>query len=680
MGQILVDGLGIVEIDGDEPTAEEKRAIEAAMAENAQPASRTDSGIGSRLRNIARDVGGAAANVAQGFLMGGADELAGFGSALLDPTAPIARGKFRETADRNTEVFREAERDFADRRPVTAFGAQLGGALAGPGKIGAIGAAGRAAPALTRLGMAPGLARGAGRVAAGVGVGAGTGAAAGALGTDGGLAERAEGAAIGGALGGALGGTFTAAVPILRFAGNFARKVTGNMSTTETERRAARVIHKRLQDSGLSPEDAHAFFKQLDDAGVSGATLADLDENFVGLAQMVARQPGGGQNTARALYEQRIGEQGARTVKQIAKRISNKDAQEAFETITMRQKANAQPLYDAAYAQSLKADPALDELFKRPTMRNALQAAQRRALDDGIDPGDLGIEVVGDKVILGSGASTRVVDYVKRDLDDKISVALRRGAKDRARTLMDMRRQLLDIVDGQNPDFQAARQAFAGEAGNLEALEFGVSALKGNKTAADIQAEVAQYTAGQKELFKAGLVRSIRNVMDQTRDNSNIIRRFFSTPAKRDIIRLAFDNDDDFARFAEAMEFEAKLVENAQRINPAAGSPTQRLQAEVSDASNNVVEEILDPSQSVQEGLVTRSVRGLARRARDASNRQVHGALAGTLFQPGSQAIDEATERMTQDLLARRMAQRGLLGLGGAATIGTQSGLTTNSN
>ena len=659
-----------------------KRMLESGEAENetsaeadeVRTASRTNTGLGSRLRTIARDVGGAAANVAQGFFLGGADELFGATTALAFP-----QGRFRDSVDSNKELFREAERDFAERRPVTAFGAQLGGALAGPGKIAAVGSAGRAAPALTRLGLGPGLARGAGRVAAGVGVGAGTGAAAGALGTDGGLAERAEGAAIGGALGGALGGTFSGAVPILRFAGNFARKVTGNMSTTETERRAARVIHKRLQDSGFSPEQAHAFFKQLDDAGVSGATLADLDENFVGLAQMVARQPGGGQNTARALYEQRIGEQGARTVKQIAKRISNKDAQEAFETITMRQKANAQPLYDAAYAQSLKADPALDELFKRPTMRTALQAAQRRALDDGIDPGDLGIEVVGGKVILGPGASTRVVDYVKRDLDDKISVALRRGAKDRARTLMDMRRQLLDIVDGQNPDFQAARQAFAGEAGNLEALEFGVSALKGNKTAADIQAEVAQYTAGQKELFKAGLVRSIRDVMDQTRDNSNVIRRFFSTPAKRDIIRLAFDNDEDFARFAEAMRFEAKLVENAQRINPAAGSQTQRLQAELAD-SGNVVEEILDPSQSVQEGLLSRSVRGLARAGQDASNRQVQGALANSLFQPGSQAIDEATERMAQDLLARRMAQRGLFGLGGAATIGTQSGLASNSN
>ena len=662
MGKIRVDGLGVVNIAGDEPTEAEKQAIEEAMAQmhqastpQATPANRPTSRP-SRLR----DVAGAAANAAQGFFMGGADELAGVGSALLDPTNPLPAGRLRETAERNTGVFREAERDFARRRPLTAFGVQLAGALAGPGKVAGLGAGARALPVAARIG-------------AGAGVGAGTGAVAGGLSADGGPAERARGAVTGALIGGPLGGAFVAATPILRFASNAVRKVTGRLPPNETERRAAKVIMKNLEDSGLTPEQAHAFFQQLDDAGVSGARLADLDENFVGLAQMVARQPGKGQNAARKLYEERIGAQGARTVKQISRTISDVDAREAFEAVTLRQKAAAQPLYERAYAQPLKADPGLDELFRRPTMRAALKGAQRRALDDGIDADDLGTALVGNRLIITPGASTRVIDYVKRDLDDKISAALRRGERDKARTFADMRAQMLAIVDEQNPDFAAARQTFAGEADNLAALQVGKDALRGQKSAADVAAEIQGYTDGQREMFKAGLVRGIRDMMDQTRDNANVIRRFFSTPAKRDIIRLAFDNDEDFARFADAMEFEAKLVENASRINPAAGSQTQRLQARAADA----VEDFVEPTQGGVTGMALRLAQGAARAGRDVSNRQVQSSLANTLFQPGSQAIDDVTARMAQARLEEAMRQRALLGgLGGAAALGTQAGLT----
>lgn len=100
----------------------------------------------------------------------------------------------------------------------------------------------------------------------------------------------------------------------------------------------------------------------------------------------------------------------------------------------------------AAEIRGIKGE--ITKLMKRPAIQDAVKEARRIAANEGVKMSDMTGSVKG-------------LDYMKRALDDKISVAVRGGNNNEARVLGDLKDRLLTTIDGLSPDYKAARTAFA---------------------------------------------------------------------------------------------------------------------------------------------------------------------------------------------------------------------------
>lgn len=87
----------------------------------------------------------------------------------------------------------------------------------------------------------------------------------------------------------------------------------------------------------------------------------------------------------------------------------------------------------------------ITKLMQRPAIQDAVKEARRLAANEGVSMKDMTGSVKG-------------LDYVKRALDDQINKAV----GNERRILVDLKSRLLTTIDGLSPDYQAARQTFAG--------------------------------------------------------------------------------------------------------------------------------------------------------------------------------------------------------------------------
>lgn len=136
-------------------------------------------------------------------------------------------------------------------------------------------------------------------------------------------------------------------------------------------------------------------------------------------------------------------------------------AQEAIRAARAGVSQQVKPLYDAAYAAVPEvADPKILEMLKLGPFQKALTSAKEMAALEGVD---------------ASKNSLQLMDYVKRGLDDQISVAKAGGQNQLARALTMRRKEFVGALDAiPNQEWQAARKAYGDLAKtNIEPLENG---------------------------------------------------------------------------------------------------------------------------------------------------------------------------------------------------------------
>jgi hypothetical protein len=179
------------------------------------------------------------------------------------------------------------------------------------------------------------------------------------------------------------------------------------------------------------------------------------------------------------------------------------------------------------------------------------------------------------------------LDATKKQLDDLIGAAKRSGANNEARLLTQKKDQIVSLADDAFPDYKLAREAWSGPTQSSEALELGRGILK---ESADVTAKaIKDLPAGDREFFKAGVVRAIKDAADNAPDGADITKRFFGKPALREKLRAAFDDEAAFSAFENAITKEAQMYKNAAAINPRAGSPTAIIQEEQADVRKNPI-------------------------------------------------------------------------------------------
>lgn len=120
--------------------------------------------------------------------------------------------------------------------------------------------------------------------------------------------------------------------------------------------------------------------------------------------------------------------------------------------------AKAEPLYKKAESQIIDPKTVRALIEENGTIEKAFKNVLK-------DP-DYKTELKG-----FSPYSTKVLDLVKRNIDDQISVNMRAGESNKARLLTNAKSSLVDIIDKFNPTYKEARTVYSEGAPSVKAIE-----------------------------------------------------------------------------------------------------------------------------------------------------------------------------------------------------------------
>jgi hypothetical protein len=607
----------------------------------------------------------------QGVTFGLADEAAGAGAAagrFLRSVTRDGRG-LREAAsdagdayNRTTGRERASVDQFKQDNPVLGPAMEIGG--------GFLGAAPRMAAGAT-VNLARGIepATTAGAALQSAKAGAAGGALAGFGSAEGGLENRLEGAAAGGALGGTIGGSIPLiATGVSRAAGRATDALGLRNPQTGGDRQLLRAFERDAAGGG--PNIEQVYGRTMSNVGQDARPefLADMGgENVRRLAAMTTQTPGAARQTAQTAIGERTAGQADRISDDVMRLLSpNSDWHGTVDALQKSRATAAQPLYEAAMSRNAWS-PRVDDFINDPIAKQGLargfqiQRLESVARGQPFDPKQMGVTFkelpngeFGDPVLVGR-PNMRALDMVKAGLDD-ILEGYRDGVTGKLRldrtgkAIDEFRRSYIGTLDDLNPDYKAARQAWAGPSQAMDALAKGRNVFRPDD---EITAQMVKgMSPGDKEMFLAGVSRAIRDRVENSADGRNAVATFFSKQSFRDKLRAAFPNEQAYRRFEGLMQRETGMFEGQRVYGPGAGPATARNLADAADAT-------IDPMQQggVLSALATGNLPGAARSAIEGTMRRAQGMNSSTADYLGPIMFNSNQEKNAAQL-ARLLSQR----------------------
>lgn len=617
--------------------------------------------------------------VINGMTFGFGDEFnAGVRSAVQ--AIPGMRGSdrtFSERYNENLALERNRNRAFQQDNPVTSTAAELAGGIVGPGVA--------LAPAQSGAGLLARVLRGG--TSRGVVAGGTAGALAGFGEGEGGFGNRAENAASGAGLGAALGGALGAGVSL---AGKVGGRVLDGLGLRNPEVAGDRQMLRALERGGRDVTDIEAPLMRPD------AVLADVGgKPMQNLAAVAANTPSEAMEAAERFVNSRRYARPDRVAGDVDRFLGGGGGTAVADEIgtqTAKRVREAAPFYEAAFSKPTAVTDDLRILLEDPIIKSALDrgrevqaremrvSGRRPAGDVGNDP-SIQFDENGVARLVGT-PSTRTLDAVKRGLDDILEeyrdpTTLRMNlTNDRARSLDAMRRRLIDLMDQGNPDYAAARAAWAGPSQAMDAISIGRRALTMDRD--ELVKAVERISPSDLEFVRLGLGRAITDKTSDPRTAPDFVRRLFEDRQMQ--ARLATLMPDEAMRngFINRLIEEANFVKTERAVSPSGGSQTARLLAGAQDMATDPGGGNFQAAANVAMGNFGSAARNLASsmyRRSQGINNSTADYLAGRLLtdDPAEKQalvkalmqrreVDQMNAQMRADIMARLLR-------GGAITL-----------
>jgi hypothetical protein len=512
----------------------------------------------------------AASEAVQGATLGAAIPVS---AALMTPLEMIKQGTLNPVdAYRSARDQMDADRAaYLEANPRKGLASNIVGGLAGGGTLAKGGAtlAGK---------FGPGPAARVGEVAA---EGALYGGVTGLNEARGDVGDQLAGAATGAAIGGVAGGTLAGAGQAIKGISSGVRSAASGMVNPEGY--AARKVTQRLAADGMTLDDAATALKR-----APGSNLADVaGENTRDLVRTASNIPGRGRQAVQDMVDERLSAQRDALMGGVSKKLAPGEMYNAtLDDIVDTYRKGADPLYQKAYAKPVSYDDfKLDELMPR-IPKQAWAEAQRLMSIEGYAPKQLIANIADDgAVTFQKVPDMRQWDYLKRGMDSLITAEDGKGAiggtTPVGRALNNLKNEVVDILDKQNPAYKAARQFSSDQIGLKKALESGTKLL--NQPLDDAVKAIKKMPKAEQEVAKVGLARSLRDKILAGGDNSDRVKAVWNEKTRR-LLESVFDKKDfrAFAKFMEQQKDQMKTV-NTARYN----STTARQLAGQEEAGND---------------------------------------------------------------------------------------------
>lgn len=272
----------------------------------------------------------------------------------------------------------------------------------------------------------------------------------------------------------------------------------------------------------------------------------------------------------------------------------------------------------------------------------------------------------------------QALDAAKQGLDDMLEkyrdpTTGKLNLDSQGRAINNLRASFVKNLDTLNPDYAAARRAYAGPSQSLDAMNMGQRALTNDP---EVNAKiVGNLSPGDKQFYLQGVTRAIQTKINGAQDGADVTRRIFGNDLIRNKIAAAFDDPKAFAKFQQQMENEKTFAET--RNQTLKGSPTARRLAGQADMSQPIAEAGRHLVSGNVGSAIGAGAKGVANYLMQPSQAQ-SAALGNLLFTPGeagASQMQSVLDKMKPGAARQLMNQLIQGGKGAtlpAATLGAQ--------
>jgi len=589
----------------------------------------------------------------------------GFGDEAIARVRSKMEGRPYEDVVREE---REAYQKFQEKHPFAALGTELASGLVptigmamipGAGTPGSVMGASRMGMAASKLSQfMPKFMTGT------MGKAAGTAATTGAIAGAGSETEgnRLSGAVTGGTTGAVLGPTTAKGIQ-LAGKGVGAVKNAISPSTNAVEQRATGKVLEAMGRDEIDPTALRARMAADQKLGVK-STIMDATPSLSTLGEAVVTRPGPGRKILGTGLNERLegGREAAasRALKDIGKGVDY-TAQE--DKLMGNLRANANNLYDRAYAHGSVDDTRILKVLEDDTFKKAFKEAQaiankeaRAAELRGQDPSRFKLQDIydadeaGNLISVGKIPDVRTLDYVKRGIDALIDKGYRGEgmSKAEANALKDLRKAYIGVIDENVPEYAAARAKYAGDMEVLDALRLGrTDYLSPKMLPAEAKKLVDSMSDAERDALRAGVSQSLMTKVMDAPQQVNAAQRIIGAPATRKRLEALFQDPNEYKVFEAALQREAELFRSAQDI--VRGSRTANKTAAMADlkAGNGIFDiagEAVDIAAGSPGSVVGRVLKYL--QARTSLDEKTAGEVAKMLKSGTVQEINDTMNRL----------------------------------
>lgn len=291
-------------------------------------------------------------------------------------------------------------------------------------------------------------------------------------------------------------------------------------------------------------------------------TLPELqDENILGLTRILAKTQGSNKiinnyiNNKTASSARRVGDL-------INKNVSAESYFDTLDTTIARRKELSTPLYDQAYKEG---NDALKQAMSMPTKGDVKVGRLKELINDDRIKGaiqtarkDYGINKdIPDISIENLHGARQVVD-------DIIGSAKRAGENNKARSYIELKNKINNVIYDVSPTMKEADKTFSGYSALKNAQEDG---LKFNqyRNGEEVKRTFSKLTDGEKETFKIGVKDYLMDKVAKSSDR-NPAKAIFGGQLERGKLKAVFNNPKEFTNFAKRLNDEIRVFDVKQRI------------------------------------------------------------------------------------------------------------------
>lgn len=548
----------------------------------------------SRTNGAVSDIARAARPFTQGQSLNFGDE---FVSTVLAAIEGVQGNSPRDAFDFGQEYQRQELHRRREEAPLTSMATEMAGGIAtgiaAAPKVFASGAglgtnmlrggvSGTAGGAVSGFGGGSGLEDRANDALTGAGIGAGVGAAAPLVGAAVGSGIRAYGAR------------------------NAAREV---LEPVGIGRRAADQIETELTRDGMSAADARARLGQIG----PNAMLLDAGRNVGEGAEVVAQLPGAGNRTIRDRLAAR-GQAASQRITEAADAALGpaRNMAETVDALIARRTAESEPAYAAALGRPIEWSDRLQAFIDEPTIRKGLrEGVEIHRLDslargERFDPFDLaisGMDEAGDPILTGV-PNMRTLNVAKKGLDNILEgyrdpVTGRLNLDERGRAIAGVQRAFLSQLDAANPDYAAARAAWAGPTRVRNAMATGQDVFDRSVRPDQLRQQLAAMSPDEREAFQIGARDQLAEVMGTARRDATAARAMFETGWNREKLGLVLGDDERAVAFLETLGRETDFANRANNITGNSASARRLERAPEYKGERSAARTALDPASGL---------------------------------------------------------------------------------